>query len=798
MHDHSGREGGSDGPSRLAPRRRSRTGSPPRPHAPARSASARTGIVALVVLLLCVATVLPVVDARTAGSATADAVPGGGTTLQQVDDGDGDGDGANSDDSDGTDGATNGTTTADPHLNPDEADGDGNLARLEAELAGRMLDRIGRSTVSVERGDYERARAVVGNEYDDLLRQYVVVANATEGGEERAERFLDIQREQREFTDSVAAYNETRTQYEAAKRAGNETEARELARELDRIARETSDHGDRLTRGLSSAAAGNTRDVTTVVEGVAGIQSEIDAQQAVIEQAEFTPTRLAVTTETEGGSFVDPIRLEGRIDVRNEADDGWDPVTTETVTVLVNGTEYVAPLGSNGTFAVEYRPTTARVGTGPVVVEYVPPVDSVYLGASDEVVVDVAGAAATLTLGTASQTTRYGAPVLAAGTVRVDGVGAPNVPVALSVGDTTVGVVRTDVDGRFSFAAPLPADVPDGVQRVAVSLPFEGRALTATPAVGETRVETTGTALTVAAEPAGVESAAVSGRLTTSLGAGVPDQLVRVWVGGRPVGAALTGPDGRFVATVGVPAVSGEDRASSVPVRVAFDGGAESNLAAAEETTRVTVEFVGRGAAGSDTGVLVAGFAGSIGALQTAEDYWLEGAVAGLAVVLVGAVLVRRRRTNATGQVVPSTEDTATETATADADAAPDAVDDGPSVPVGLLTVAREELDAGNLRTSVEASYVAGRVAVASTFALANRGTHREFLAALGSSHTESPDDVDAATVREFRRLTNGFEAAAFSSRPPTADEAVDALDVATALVSDREADDGDTGEQAS
>jgi len=127
----------------------------------------------------------------------------------------------------------NSTETADdlpPHLNPDEIDTAGDLDGLETFLRGELDGQLADSLANMDEGDYERARAVLGEEYEGDLSRYRDLA-ADLDTEAQAELFGAAQSEQQEFVDAVESYETTREEYEQAREDGDSERARELARE---------------------------------------------------------------------------------------------------------------------------------------------------------------------------------------------------------------------------------------------------------------------------------------------------------------------------------------------------------------------------------------------------------------------------------------------------------------------------------------------------------------------------------------------------------------------------------------
>ena len=66
------------------------------------------------------------------------------------------------------------------HENPDDVRSEEDISRLEGWLAGRLSSRLGGSSVQIEQGQYQKARSVLGDDYNGLLSKYVEVTGQTE------------------------------------------------------------------------------------------------------------------------------------------------------------------------------------------------------------------------------------------------------------------------------------------------------------------------------------------------------------------------------------------------------------------------------------------------------------------------------------------------------------------------------------------------------------------------------------------------------------------------------------------
>lgn len=709
------------------------------------------------------------------------------------------------------------------HRDPRGLSEDGDLSELERSLANRLASSLNESSVAIDQGQYDRARSILGDRYDTVLERYVRVTRETPERRDDTRQFHSTRNEQSAFVETVSTYRERRVEYDRAKRAGDEGRARELARELNELAVEAEERNERLSREYDGLGDESGRDFSVAKQSLSNVQRNISAEQAVIREAEFVETALDVTGVGGGGSFVDPVRISGRL-----VDETGVPLANQSVRIAINDTEVETETDADAVFSVAYRPVTDGLGEQSLTVEYVPRTDSVYLGSRATATAVIAQSTPTLTIDDSSTRARFGDRVVVSGSVAVSDRPAAGVPLNVSVGDVFVGKATSDDVGDFRFEGSLPASVDSGAQQLWVAYPFEGRALapnrTSTPfAVGSTR-----TRLSVDGKQAALESLAVAGRLRTSDGRPVAGQQVTVYVAGQESAVAETTTTGLFATNVWLP--SSTVGRSAADVVVVFDG-TGTNLVSSRANTRVPIVGAGAkrggvgggGGGGSDgtggsggtdgerderdsTGGGVAGTAGGgsddaaslvgdaagpvgrvllgiAGPLAAVEFYGIS--VRGLAaslwfdvvVVLVGifgsagifAVVVRARRRTASGA---AGDDDAS-----DPTASPVAGAGETDLPTLLLDLARDRVETGETRLGVEYAYLGARIGVATRFGISNSGTHRQFAAAVAL--------LAEADNEGFGTLTERYEQAIFGSRTPSVEDAYVALAEARQLVAE-------------
>lgn len=642
-------------------------------------------------------------------------------------------------------GAAN-NSTAPRHRNPADVDEDGDLAATGEWLADRLADRLGDGAVRIDRGQYEAARRVVGDEFDSRLARLVDVAGETGTARDDrvASRLSDARDRQRRFTEAVADYRETRRAYRAARRAGNETRARALARELERAARTVNRTGGALSGDYAALTNDTDADLDAAVTAVRSTRRNVTDSQSSIRSETFVGTRLVAVAPARTVSFVEPLPVVGRL----RAADGT-ALANRSVRLRVGTRTVRTRTNATGGFRVRYRPTLLAANATAVRVRYRPRNGSRFLGSEASVPVAVERVAPAVSVAAAPSPAGFGDRLSVSGSVTAAGVGVPSVPVVVHVGGTRVARVETAPNGSFAASVRLPAGVGTGDRAVRATVALSDRAIARANGSAVVTVRSTPAALTAAVRNrSAVAAAEVTGRLTAD-GRPVAGRPVAVRVDGSVVRTVTTDEDGRYAADL--PTTSGASRSvrGGVTVTVVHDG-TGSNVGNA--TARATLRS-GGGDGGEGLAVL--------GAVVRAAGRPVPLAVGALALGVVGAgfVAVRRRR------VAPDSG--------GDAGTAPEVGGSDAPTP---LAAARGRLDAGEPADAIHLAYLAVREEL--TDGPGGRArTHREFREAAATP------DGDAADA--LARLTDAYERAAFAPGTPERATAVDALEAAEVLLSE-------------
>lgn len=664
-----------------------------------------------------------------------------------------------------------------PHEHPDEAGEDGDLEEVAAWLAGRMTEIHLDCAEGVTVGEYDVCDRL-DDDYPEHLERFADVERETTGDDGTSETFEEAGETHREFVDDVREFRRTHDEYREARAAGDEERARTLARDLVRIGDRIGTRGDHLEDLLADLDRDTDRNVSDAGSATRETTDEVDRIREQVESESFQPTELSVDRSGPRASFSEPVTLSGRL-----TDDNGTALTNEPIVLLVdNRSVGTTTTGGDGTYAIEYRPTSTETGPTTLNVTYAPEDASPYLGGAATTVVEVQQVEPSVRLDETPETASFGAQVRVVGRVDVDDVDAADVPVAVSLGERSLGTVRTDDDGVFVLETTLPAAVPAGEQPLTVRASEQGLALSPARATATAVVDETDTRLAVSGA-VDDEELTVRGRLTTEDGEPVSGEPVAIGVDGDARRVAVTDADGRYATSIAIDPVE----ADAWTVTATYDE-AETNLGASRAATTVARERGAgeriRGAADSARASLLSVLRGEtsptdsvgaggdrslpVGPLDLAALALLAGA---------GGALVHVLRRGRPGDRGATGGGEAAETA---ADRSTDA-ESGAAPTAGQLAAAHDRLRDGAPRAAVQTCYGAVRGALRGDVGQqgpTDARTHWEFYRDAAAT---LPDDRTAP----LQTLTAAYERATFDPTAVDDATAADALDAAVRCLDD-------------
>jgi hypothetical protein len=555
------------------------------------------------------------------------------------------------------------------------------LSELSGDLDG--------STVNLSQGEYEQARALLGDEYNDSLEKYVDVAGDTDS-ERSARQLQRAQRVQQTYVSDVQDYRETYERYQQAKAAGNEGDARRLARELQSLSNNIEANGSQLV-GVYTALE-NTTGVDTGANRatIQNTTANITAQQATITATEFEETRLVVRTDSRSGSFTDPFEISGRVSANGTG--------LSNATIILTAPRPVdVQTNASGYFSLQYRPTVLPVTSESLTVRYAPAPSSVYLGSTETLSISVTQVTASVALSEQPSNGSFGEPIRTAGTVQAGGQTVRGYPLRLRIGGLALAQLQTDGRGAFETTVSLPAAVASGRQPVTIESRRSALAVQVQPVQYGLTIAPTETTLSLETIQPSEGQITVRGRLQTADGKPVPAQSISIETTPGATRVIQTNQQGAFELRLAVP----EAEREMVDVRARFDGSG-TNLESTSAQTQLELTGAGRTADGGP------------GATKALPVDAVLGSLIGL--LVVGAIFfaIRRRGNDGTSMATTSSSGSATaESDTAEKTAV-------------LLRDASDQLEAGRPDTAVRLAFAALRTRVGQRSRIDGSATHWE------------------------------------------------------------------------
>ena len=471
---------------------------------------------------------------------------------------------------------TNNTTQQE---NPDEVNEQGDTAAVRSYLAQKLAERLGESSRQISQRQYEQGQAVLGDEYNDLLDKYVDVEGGTDDNP-ASESFEEASEDQKEYASDVEEYNETYQEYQEAKQAGNTTRARELARELNRIANRVDESGEQVNQSYTRVENTTGADLSEAQQNIQDTTEQVQEQQQEVVETTFVRTNLTVRTDATAVSFENPATVAGRLVRANGT-----AIANETIRIRIGEWSETVRTDDEGRFTVEYRPVSVGQDTDSIDVEYLPTDNSVYLGSTASFDVAVTQVTADLTVSTDTTAAQFGDTVVVSGQLSDAGTPVPGARVRVTLGGETLGTVTTNVDGSYQLTTTLSESVPTGEATVEAVVVPSNAAVRSDPATTSIQVEPTAVSLTVNATALTDSRLQLSGTLQTVDGRPLAGQTVELRVGGTTVATVETRRDGTFERTVTL----SESLTGEVTVHGIFDD-PSTNLQRATAETRVDLD----------------------------------------------------------------------------------------------------------------------------------------------------------------------------------------------------------------
>ena len=604
--------------------------------------------------------------------------------------------------------------TTEQHENPEQVSQQGDAEQVSAWLERRLTSRVEGSAVEISQGEYDQARAVLGDEYNSRLEQYVDVAGETAGTEDDqvVETLRETRERQQEYANATQSYRETYDEYQEARARGNTTGARAHARELERLSERVTTLNESLNRDYTTIT-NQTGSSTQAAKAVtSNATKNVTVQQSEIRTETFVETRVDVETNGSAVAFDDPMTISGRLTLQNGS-----AVGNQSLEIVVYNRTYETTTDASGRFEVVYRPVSVPVNATSVTVQVIPRSTSPYLGSSENVSVDVTQVSPSFTLSVSRSRVGYREPVETNVVATVGGRAVPSLPVSASL-DGSAARGRTNSGGRISLAPRVNAAIPEGTQEIRVAHTRAGRAIGQEATTAPVTITSTETNLTVSATQRG-DATIIRGDLATTDGTPIEERTVTVAIGDT-VRSVVTTTDGRYQVTVRNLSAADIENASSVPITARFDGSG-TNLADSSAKASVRIP--------------VADSAGGISPVEI-----LAGVGLGMVALLFAWLWTRQEE---------STRDTSTDVTATQSSAVARSEEEQS---LQWLVQARDALAENDAEAATVAAYAAMRERLAQRADLADSLTHHEFLAACRTNIEQLDESALEAVAKAYER----------------------------------------------
>jgi len=638
--------------------------------------------------------------------------------------------------------STNNTTVQ--HERPDAVSQAGDSQRVSQWLEGRLASQLGGSAIEISQGQYERAKDRLGDDYDTRLEQYVEVAGETdsEADDRTAETLQETRQDQQEFANATQDYQNTYEEYQTARERGNETAARQAARELEALSQRISTTNQSLGTRYEQLENQTSTETDGTQKAISNTTQTILAQQETVRTETLVETRLRVRTNGSAVSFTNPMRLTGQVTTANGT-----TVANETARVAIGNRTYQTRTNESGVFTVVYRPVSLPVNATNATIRYRPPVESPYLGATSTAQVNVTQVSPSLSATVTPTTGGYNDVLEVQVVATVDGHVVPSLPLEATLGSSSVSTLTTD-QGEAVLTQRVPVAISPGQRSLRIEHTRDDIAISPASTTPAVTVTATTTNLSIAST-ARDSRVRLQGRLTTVDGQGVSGQRVVVSAGDT-TRSVVTNRTGWYQVTILNVSESQVSDTSAVPVTARFDE-AGTNLNSSRATTTVSLPRVVRESVDSS------------GIPLSSSQLLVGSLLAGL--LLIGGVVWARREDSFNDPTSHTAEST---TQPAESETT--------EVPQQWLDRARSALADGDSQTAAVVAYSAVRSHMEDEKGLASTLTHREFRSVSEAELT----DTDRAMLAA---VSIAYEQATFTSTITT-EMATEAVEAAVSLLS--------------
>lgn len=653
---------------------------------------------------------------------------------------------------------SNNTTV--PHENPARVDDNGNVSELQGWLSSHLSETLVDCSDGLSVGNYNACSQ--SENYPEWLSKYVNVTRKSDSDTNKTTAFERTRENQTEYANDVRRFRKTVDQYRSARQNGSTQRAKRLARRAQRIARNVNETSSQLIRGYRTIGNGTPQNLSSAVNATNVTTQNVTTVAETISIKQFKNTTISARAADRRISFVDPLRVSGRLTTANGT-----PLEDRRIVLDAGDQRRRTTTDASGRYSFVYRPTLLPLDTNRIAIRYRPTTGSIYRGNRTSVPVTVRQVQPKIQARAESRTVSFGDPLSVTGRVTVNETGVRSVPLAVTIDgrelqNNDTDRARTAANGRFNVTRNLSADVAPGRQPVRVTLPIENRAIGSANTSFPVTVASTPTALALNATQQSVNGSDIGGPVVTVNGTlvanGIPvrNRSVTIELNDSTTNV-MTDENGSYVANITVPkgVFAGKTESVQTTIVAKYDG-AGTNLDSSRQRTSIQLTIP------TQTKGFLERFVNAFAALPVTYRLLI-----GLGVLfLLGYAVHRLREWLGVG----GEDDSTTEHPSADDE---EGTIDRDAVLSSYLEMARDRLSTGDPAGAIGLAYTAVRKGLQRDLdpAGTRARTHWEFF----DAYRDRESETDRRSA--LRRLTERYERARFSRQSLSSESASSALD---------------------
>ena len=406
-----------------------------------------------------------------------------------------------------------------PELTQEEPSAEIVISEVEARVGSRLLN----STDAIRAGQFDTAETTISGNTTELLRQYERLAAETEStaDDEVAQEFnLTVQQQRRLVSlarNSTTIYNE----YQVARANGNQTRARQLARELLEQTATGNQTADSLAEQYQVLQNETDLNATESIAGIRQAQARLAEIQDTVRSETLTPTSLRVTSSAVA-SPVQPVDVSGSL-VANTS-----RLVEKNITIGLNDRIVQTKTNEAGEFNASLRPVMIAPGEQTLFVQFTPDPTSIYDEDRVEKRIQIESVSPTAEIQYSPSRVQFNEMLVIEGKITANEIPLSGVPVTTTVADQSFSSTSTDTQGNFRIQGSLPATISNGSQEIDVRISNENTAVQQVTQTNEIYINSTETKLSFISTQNNDSNISFVGQLATTDGTGLSNRSISI------------------------------------------------------------------------------------------------------------------------------------------------------------------------------------------------------------------------------------------------------------------------------